>query len=158
MVFSKNFGFLKPVFLLLTVLWLGFIFGHSLQSAAVSTQESDSVAGFFSVLLFWLPKEEVLAATTLIRKGAHLLEFAVLGGLLAADAAVCSTLSRSWSAVLLAGMLAALTDETIQLFVPGRSSEVRDVWIDTAGVLLGLLAVLLLRFFWNRRKQRKHET
>ena len=34
-------------------------------------------------------------------------------------------------------LLTALTDETIQLFVPGRSGELRDVWIDFAGGVLG---------------------
>lgn len=41
---------------------------------------------------------------------------------------------------ILGGLLTALTDETIQLFSPGRSSQVMDVWIDFAGVMTGLLA------------------
>ena len=51
---------------------------------------------------------------------------------------------RHMSWPILGGVLTALTDETIQMFVPGRSSSVRDVWIDTAGVLAGLLVALLL--------------
>ena len=38
----------------------------------------------------------------------------------------------------------ALTDETIQLFSPGRSSQVLDVWLDFMGVLAGLLVGLFL--------------
>ena len=48
--------------------------------------------------------------------------------------------------------LAAMTDETIQLFSPGRASRVADVWIDFAGLLTGLLL-----FHWFRR-QKKNET
>ena len=36
---------------------------------------------------------------------------------------------------MLGGLLTALTDETIQLFVPGRSGQVTDIWIDFSGVM-----------------------
>ena len=32
-------------------------------------------------------------------------------------------------------------DETIQLFVEGRSGQVSDVWLDLAGALCGLLGL-----------------
>ena len=50
---------------------------------------------------------------------------------------------------MLAGVLTALTDETIQLFSEGRSSQVTDVWLDSAGVLAGILAALLLMGLWR---------
>ena len=62
----------------------------------------------------------------------------------------------SWVAALLPGTLAALCDETIQLFVPGRSGQITDVWLDTAGYLTGaLLTLLLFRLCRKRPKQRK---
>ena len=39
------------------------------------------------------------------------------------------------------GVLIALSDETIQLFVEGRSGQITDEWLDSAGVLFGLLCV-----------------
>ena len=52
--------------------------------------------------------------------------------------------------------LAALCDETIQLFVPGRSGQITDVWLDTAGYLAGALLTLLLFSLCRKRpKQRK---
>ena len=48
----------------------------------------------------------------------------------------------SWP--LLGGMTTALLDETIQRFIPGRSSQVTDVWIDMAGVVSGALISLIL--------------
>ena len=45
---------------------------------------------------------------------------------------------------MLGGMTTALLDETIQLYVPGRTSSVRDVWIDFGGVIAGLFVALLL--------------
>ena len=50
--------------------------------------------------------------------------------------------------------LTALTDETIQLFSPGRSSQVTDVWIDFAGVVTGtLLAAFLVQAIVRRCKK-----
>ena len=51
----------------------------------------------------------------------------------------------------------ALTDETIQLFSQGRSSQVTDVWLDSAGVLAGILTALVLmalcRLLFNHRNK-----
>ena len=43
----------------------------------------------------------------------------------------------SWP--ILGGLLTALTDETIQMFSDGRSSQITDVWLDFSGVLTGIL-------------------
>lgn len=51
----------------------------------------------------------------------------------------------SWP--LFVGLLVAVLDETVQLYVPGRSSSVRDVLIDFGGVLCGLFAALLILMF-----------
>lgn len=40
---------------------------------------------------------------------------------------------------LMEGIVVASLDETMQCFVPGRGSSVRNVLIDTAGVLPGVL-------------------
>lgn len=39
----------------------------------------------------------------------------------------------------------AISDEVHQLYVPGRSGEVRDVIIDTAGASLGILSYVAIR-------------
>lgn len=38
----------------------------------------------------------------------------------------------------------SITDEFHQLFIPGRSGEIRDVLIDSSGVLLGIFITLVL--------------
>ena len=65
-------------------------------------------------------------------------------------------IAKTENGALLPGTLAALCDETIQLFVPGRSGQITDVWLDTAGYLTGALLTLLIFSLCRKRpKQRK---
>ena len=70
---------------------------------------------------------------TVLRKGAHLTEYLVLGALL------LRALERD-AAAFLAGVAYAATDELHQHFVAGRHASPVDVGIDAVGVALGLLA------------------
>lgn len=69
----------------------------------------------------------------LLRKAAHLTEFAILGGLL------LRALPRPPAAFAL-GVLYAISDEIHQTFVPGRAGRPLDVAIDAVGVGLGIIA------------------
>src|SRR5213595_117218 len=70
---------------------------------------------------------------TVLRKGAHVTEYAVLGALL------LRALGRDAPAFL-AGVAYAATDELHQHFVAGRHASPIDVGIDAVGVALGVLA------------------
>ena len=76
-----------------------------------------------------------------LRKLAHLSEYAVLGALLQ------RALARPGLAVLIGGLYAA-TDEIHQHFVRGRHAAWSDVVIDTIGVTIGV--VLWKRSRWDR--------
>ena len=75
---------------------------------------------------------------TVLRKCAHVTEYAVLGGLL------YRALEREEPA-LAAGIAYASTDELHQHFVRGRHASPIDVGIDAVGVSLGMLVWLWLR-------------
>jgi VanZ family protein len=75
---------------------------------------------------------------TILRKGAHLTEYAVLGGLL------YRALGREPLA-LAVGIAYAATDELHQYFVRGRHASPVDVAIDAVGVASGMLIWLRLR-------------
>jgi len=75
---------------------------------------------------------------TILRKGAHLTEYAILGGLL------YRALGREPLA-LAVGIAYAATDELHQYFVRGRHASPVDVAIDAVGVALGMLIWLRLR-------------
>ena len=50
------------------------------------------------------------------------------------------------------GALYSVTDEVHQYFVPGRSCELRDMGIDSCGVLAGVLIVMLVLRHKERRQ------
>ena len=75
---------------------------------------------------------------TVLRKGAHIAEYAVLGALL------YRALGREAPA-LAAGIAYAATDELHQHFVRGRHASPVDVAIDAVGLSLGMLVWLRVR-------------
>lgn len=75
---------------------------------------------------------------TILRKAAHISEYAVLGALL------YRVLGREAPA-LAAGIAYAATDELHQHFVNGRTGAVVDIAFDAVGVALGMLIWLRLR-------------
>lgn len=132
------------VLLLLAILAaLAFIWGNSLESAVESSLKSGRVRELIEPLLELLVGQGNVT-DHMVRKLAHLTEFAVLGALLLLlTAAAFRVRLQSVLNCQFFLLLAALTDETIQLFTD-RGSQVRDVWLDFAGGTAGLLAMLLL--------------
>ena len=131
----------RRVFWALTALWLLVIWGHSVMPAAVSKEESGRWLALLQTCLPWL-------TDYLIRKTAHFTEYAVLGALLFGAAGVRHGL---WFAPCF-GVLAALLDETVQLFASGRSGQVSDVWLDLAGFLAGWIVVGAIAYLCRKRK------
>jgi VanZ like family len=76
-----------------------------------------------------------------LRKAAHVAEYAVLGALLARALSTTVT-AWAWLAWVM-GTAYAASDELHQHFVPGRHASALDLVIDAAGVAAGVLAVRL---------------
>lgn len=138
-----------------------FIFGNSLQDGAASSARSQAILQKINALLGRVHLGPL--SEHLIRKLAHFAEFTLLGFLLMLCLRVYTArFVRHTSWPLLGGMATALTDETLQSFVPGRTASVRDVWIDMGGVVAGLFAALLLLLlvrllmaFWRVTRENK---
>jgi len=84
----------------------------------------------------------------LVRKTAHVLNFSVLMMCL-----ISLTHQRINKWVLASWMVClsvAIMDETIQLFVPGRSGQLSDIVLDMSG------ATLILIIVWWVKERRKH--
>lgn len=103
---------------------------------------------FFRDFNDWDLQEQVAFAQKIdhpVRKTAHATEYAILGMLLF-GAAYQTREQRRRTAVLSWGIgtFYAATDEIHQIFVPGRSGQITDVMIDSSGVAVGVLILLLL--------------
>ena len=130
---------------------LVFIWGNSLLSGEISGAFSGWVKDLLCRLLGIIPDDSE-TSHGLLRKLAHFTEFACLG------MSLCwlfSMLGKKFYIPLLCGFLVACTDETIQCFIPDRGPAVKDVAIDTAGVAVGIAALLAAAAIYRKRKNKK---
>ena len=141
---------------LLLILWVAFIFSNSMDNADASTLKSGAV---LALLRRILGSEGAALTEFIVRKTAHFTEFAIEGVLLFLVVKGYTTRPlRFLGWPLLAGLMTALTDETIQLFSLGRSSQVTDVWIDFAGVVTGTLLAFLVQAILESQEKETFET
>lgn len=151
----------KRICLILALIWMAVIFAFSARSADLSTQDSMSIGIFFGRLIVPSFSElnsqmQISFADKIdhpIRKMAHATEYAVLGFLLVGSYADADKKRKKmiWLPAVI-GSLYAVSDELHQLFVPGRSCEIRDMLIDSSGVVAGTLIGYFLFVYWKNRK------
>lgn len=113
------------------------IFYLSNQPATQSSQTSGAILVFFQKLF------GSVATDFIMRKMAHFFEYAGLAFLLNWALYQHRQSRRPLLATILTSLY-AFTDEIHQLFVLGRSCQLRDWAIDSAGGLLGTCVFLLL--------------
>lgn len=172
----------RKVFLVLTILWMVLIFAFSARPAEVSSEDSRSIGLLIGELFIPGFEEQSAEAQNKfaekvdhpVRKAAHASEYAVLGLLTAgvyiaggaADAGngnekkKADTSSKKRTpisrGILIPWVITtayAATDEMHQLFVPGRSGQVSDVLLDSAGAMAGLAVLGGIRFLVQRRRE-----
>ena len=163
-------------------MWLGvcialgvvtlLIWGNSMRTSTQSAQQSGSLLAFLTPWLTALGIQPE-GFHSILRKLAHFSEYGLLGVLWTMELWLGPHREKRRGAMelwrgphrgkrrgamerLSFCMLTAFLDETIQLFVPGRSGEIRDVWIDTAGAWTGIVIttclVCIAMKFRNRNK------
>ena len=123
-----------------------FIWGNSLLPGELSGAFSDWVKSILAQLLPMGPDDG--SGGGLLRKVAHFTEFTALGMLLAW---LHGMLQKGKLQPFLWGILAASVDETIQCFVPDRGPGIKDVCIDSAGVLTGIILLWTGYHFVKKR-------
>ncbi len=134
---SKNRA--RVIWTALFVMWLCFVWGHSLVPADASTEESSRFVFLVRPIFELFNNHDEELMTFVIRKIAHFSEYVVLMAL----ALQCF---RSWEigrpkmmwALLVVWVCVPAIDETIQGFVPERDPRVMDVLIDMSGGMLGM--------------------
>ena len=122
-----------------------FIWGNSLLPGEISGAFSEWVR---KIVAFLLPGGSSGGGGGLLRKIAHFTEFAAWGMLLTWRLGMLKK-ATGWAAVF--GCAAACVDETIQRFVPDRGPSIRDVCIDTSGVITGMMLLLFGHYLFKRK-------
>ena len=157
--------FVRIACLLLTVAWLGFVFGNSAESGEQSSEKSGFVHEVVNDIAHAIGFEGEIPEGE-IRTFAHFVSFAVLSFLLCTDISLFFSLSpvpklsKRYSLLLAAlplSVIFAMIDESIQFFSPGRAPEVLDLGVDTLGATFGLIGFaacfLLLHLILRGRKK-----
>ena len=147
----------KIITLVLIILWMILIFHLSNQ---VSTESSKLSGGLTHKILEVLnmldgktiEQQEIIETT--IRKLAHFFLY-TLGGILILLYINLYKITDNNKVIIswTIGTAYAITDELHQLFVPGRSGEIRDVFIDSLGIIIGIIIIRLLLKMIKRGKR-----
>jgi len=119
--------------------WMALIFAGS--ACRLSAEECARIIGPVVRWLLHGPSPDAFATAILCaRKGAHVVEYAILSALLCWALAPRPRLRPKAGVVLALALLYAGSDEFHQLFVPTRVGCVADVLIDACGAVLGIAA------------------
>ncbi len=157
---------LRYVFWAITLLIMTVVFLNSAKNADQSSGLSDAFTDkLFSVFvpdygdMNTTEKLSLISeASFFIRKSAHFLSYFAMG-------LFCALAFNTYSLKLKTKFISsvsvcvafAVSDEIHQLFVAGRSGEIRDVFIDSSGILLAAALTLAIVCVKLKRKEKKNE-
>lgn len=146
----------KKILIVLTTIWICFIFFNSFQTGSVSGSYSGTLVAFIYDILLSIGLEVNPSTLSLIiRKSAHIFEFFILGILIIyifLEIKIQDKYRIIYSFVI--ALLIAIIDETIQTFIPGRAGSPIDVLIDTIGIILGILLIIISNLFLSRKRRK----
>lgn len=141
---------IKILKIILIIIWMIAIFIFSSQKGT----ESGNTSRKFTIAIIQIITGKNLALEDpfvegiqlFIRKLAHFTIYAI-GGFLIMNYAYTTekTMKQKMLYSITFGAGYAITDEIHQFFVSGRSAQILDIGIDTAGVIIGVLIYLTLR-------------
>lgn len=149
------------IFCLLTLIWMVVIFMFSAQNADDSTEQSSFVTNILMSIFSSVyrdsdisDKMQIIESMSFeIRKAAHFSIYSVLGLLSFLSVYYLTKFSNKTPFISLPiCFIYACSDEIHQLFVPGRSGQLRDVFIDFSGALLMTLIILVIRKIYRKIK------
>ncbi len=141
----------KRLINILLVIWILIIWGNSLMPGDVSSSQSGFVVGLFTYVLDLIKiSYNEVTLSSLIRSVAHFTEFFILGMILVLR---FKNIFISYGI----GLVIIFTDEIIQIFVPGRAFEVKDLIVDTFGLNWGILIVAGIIYLIKRNQLKSLE-
>lgn len=149
----KKIWIIRIILFVLIILWAVTVFNMSNQQGVESSGLSKKITA-----LFFESKELIEKIEPIIRKIAHLSEYALGGALF-----ISLFLTYNWSnkrrisISILLGIWYAILDEIHQLFVPFRNGNIIDVCIDTIGIVLGIVFIMIFYNLYHHKQHKKKE-
>lgn len=153
----------------LILLWMSTIFGFSAENGEESQSLSDQITiqvvhilnSNYEQMDIARQQEYFHTISFFVRKIGHFGEYGILGVLVVGLLLTFEKL-RTYKRICmlpvllttLIGMIYACTDEYHQSFVDGRSPQIRDVCIDTAGCFVGAVFLVTIWLLIFRRKRK----
>jgi len=138
------------------LIWIGYIFIGSTDLLS-----AEHTSRFLVPFLRWLipdiSQPTLLSVQLIVRKCAHLTEYAILAALFfRALRQGQQGLGRATISSLVLVLICASLDEYHQSFVPSREASPFDVMIDVAGAIIGLAIYRFLIRKFERHHQSKN--
>lgn len=110
------------------------------------------------LLVDFVQDTSITYAGRLMRKSAHFIAYLILGFLVSHAMKNDGSTALAWKrrgASLLLCVAYAISDEIHQIFVPGRGPLVKDILIDGAGAVIGIMLYFGVRKLWMLRKNKQ---
>ena len=148
----------KSKYVILTIIWMSFIFCMSNQSANISNELSRNIENLLnSTPIIGNMLSGILNSPNsqfIVRKSAHVILFCLLSILcFIVIYEIKKNIKISTLASFSITFIYACIDEIHQLFIPGRGSQIKDVLIDSIGAIIGLIVINLIFMLKNRIKK-----
>ena len=164
---KKHIWIWRSIFTVLSFCMLIWIFSNSLQTGEASAAQSQVVTKTVQkIFATFAPNSSIATAQgeafdklhAAIRTMAHLAEFALLGALVTGCYFSYTDKKRFLYIPVFALWLVPAIDEGLQQLTAGRAGELKDVLVDTTGILLGVafavIVWLAMRAIGKKRKQK----
>lgn len=143
---------------------MALIFSFSMENG---NESAESSGGFIRLVLEAFNSEfselelseqtrQIESLDHFVRKAAHFSIYTVLGALLSSSLLSFDlNIRRAGIFSVIIGALYAVSDEIHQYFVPGRACMIRDMLLDTSGVITGSIILLIIYHLIKRGKTEK---
>ena len=124
------------------------------QSKGISTKVTEFILSFSQKYQKADTKEKTQIrnrTNAIMRKVAHFSIYTLLGFLLM-GLMTKTKIKEKWRILITVGLgiIYAILDEFHQSFSPGRTPKITDVYIDTLGIILGVLLILLITKIYKK--------
>ncbi len=146
----------KAISWFLVIIWMGFIFYLSHQTATESSKLSNGVTKFIAIMFNTVMPNieiELRKIELLLRNIAHFLTYFILGFFVINALSLDIMSNKSILLSLLFCIFYAFFDEIHQLFIAGRCGEYSDFAIDILG---SMVSILLYSLIYNRNSRIKY--